>query len=383
MSRVTDDLQYWVAFHRAPGMGRVRFAALEAHFGSLRDAWDAEAGDFHAAGLDDKTVSGILANRQMTTPAGEMERLERHKVQAFNWHDQMFPSLLKQIYDVPPVLYVRGTYLPQDDLALAVVGTRRATAYGREVAQDLTWELAKAGLTVVSGLAKGIDAVAHHTAIRAGGRTIAVLACGLDMVYPSEHVPLARDVAEGGALISDYPIGTRPRAEYFPRRNRIMSGVSLGTLVIEGDIRSGALITARLALDHNREVFAVPGSILARSSYGPNLLIQRGEAKPVLEAEDILEEFNLSRAAAQLAFPELPTWVGAEQTTLLRLLGRIPLHIDEIYRQSGMSMPDVSSALSLLELSDLVRQVGGMHYVLTREAQSTYDTNQREGVHLL
>ena len=367
-----SDLPFWVAFDKASGMGRVRFAALEAHFGSLEDAWAADETDFHAAGLDDRTVRAIVTTQGATNPREEIDRLVRHKVKAYTWHDQGYPARLKETYDPPPVLYVKGSLTEEDDVALAVVGTRRATAYGREVTQDLVWELAKSAVTTVSGLAKGIDAVAHHTAMRAGGRTIAVLACGLDIVYPSENVPLSRDIVENGALISDYPIGTRPRAEFFPRRNRIMSGISLGTLVVEGDERSGALITARQALEQNREVFAVPGSILARTSRGPNYLIQRGEAKPVLEAEDILEEFNLSRATAQIALPEIPRAADQEQTNVLRLLGRTPLHIDEIYRQSGLSMPEVSSTLAVLELQDLVHQVGGMHYVLTREAGAAY-----------
>lgn len=368
-----EELAYWVSFHRVPGMGRVRFAAVEAHFGTLSVAWNAPEADLRAAGLDERTVQSIIKTRHSTSPEGEMERLERYKVQAVTWHDKRFPARLKDIYDVPPVLYLRGDYLPQDDLSVAVVGTRRATAYGREVTQDLAWDLAKSGVTISSGLAKGIDAVAHHTALRAGGRTIAVLACGLDMVYPSDHVPLARDIMESGALISDYPLGVRPRAEYFPRRNRIMSGISMGTLVIEGEETSGALITARLALEQNREVFAVPGSILAAKSRGPNLLIQRGEAKPVIHAEDILEEFNLSQAVTQLEFPVVPTDLGPEQTRMLRLLSRTPRHIDEIYRDAGLPMPEVSSTLALLELRDLVHQVGGMHYVLTREAQAVYE----------
>ena len=368
-----EERAYWVSLHRVSGMGRVRFAALEAHFGVLSAAWAAPESELRAAGLDDRTVQSILKTRENTIPEEEMERLERYNVQVLTWHDAGFPAHLKDIYDVPPVLYVRGSYLPQDDLSVAVVGTRRATAYGREVTQDLAWDLAKSGITVVSGLAKGIDAVGHHTALRAGGRTIAVLACGLDMVYPSDHVSLARDIMENGALLSDYPLGMRPRAEYFPRRNRIMSGISMGTLVIEGEETSGALITARLALEQNREVFAVPGSILAAKSRGPNLLLQRGEAKPVLHAEDILEEFNLSQAVAQLGLPETPVDLGPEQALVMRLLNRTPRHIDEIYRDAGISMPQVSSTLALLELQNLVRQVGGMHYVVTREAQAAYE----------
>ena len=205
-----------------------------------------------------------------------------------------------------------------------------------------------------------------------------MLGSGVDIIYPTENLKLSRQIAENGALISDYPIGIPPLKEHFPRRNRIMSGISLGTLVIEGAEKSGALITARQALDQNREVFAVPGSALAERSRGPNLLIQRGEAKLVLHAEDILQELNMSQADRQLNLQSTPEPVDEEQAAVLRLLSHSPVHIDEIYRASGMSMPDVSSTLTMLELNDLVRQVGGMHYTLTREAHALYESHRRD-----
>ncbi|MEK7873717.1 MAG: DNA-processing protein DprA, partial [Chloroflexota bacterium] len=215
-----------------------------------------------------------------------------------------------------------------DEWAIAVVGTRRATAYGREVAERLAGDLARNGITVVSGLARGIDHVAHRAALEAGGRTIAVQACGLDMVYPAEHLGLAQQIAGQGALISDYPLGTKPRPEFFPRRNRIMSGVSLGVLVVEAPEGSGALITTSLAMEQNREVFAVPGSILTPASTGPHRLIQDG-AKLVTSVEDILEELNLqaSTRPVQMEMRELLP-ANDEEAELLRILGAGPAHID-------------------------------------------------------
>ena len=371
---MNDDLAYWIAFHRIARVGRVRFGALESHFGELKRAWGAPESELRAARLDDRTVAEIVKGRIGAEPMDELDRLERHKVRAITWHDPDYPTLLKQIDDSPPILYVKGELLPEDELALAVVGTRHATPYGREVTREFVSDLARAGLTIASGLARGIDSAAHHTALLVGARTIAVLGSGVDIIYPSDNRSLSRDIIENGALISDYPLGTPPLKDHFPRRNRIMSGISLGALVIEGNEKSGALITARRALDQNREVFAVPGSALAERSRGPNLLIQRGEAKLVLHAEDVLQELNMSQSDQQLNLLSTPEPVDQEQSAVLKLLSRSPRHIDEIYRDSGMSMSDVSSTLTLLELHDLVRQVGGMHYVLTREAHALYES---------
>ncbi len=223
-----------------------------------------------------------------------MERLQKAGVKAYCWTDDEYPKHLREIDDKPPVLYVLGDLRPEDEWGVAIVGTRRATPYGRQVAEHFATDLAHQGITVVSGLARGIDAVAHRTAIASGGRTIGVLACGLDLVYPPEHAKLAVEIAQHGAVVSDYPLGTQPRSEFFPRRNRILSGLSLGVLVVEGDEKSGALITARVALDQNREVFAVPGSIYSPTAQGTNKLIREGEAKLVTRTEDILEELNLT-----------------------------------------------------------------------------------------
>ncbi|MDP2948354.1 MAG: DNA-processing protein DprA [Chloroflexota bacterium] len=365
-----NDSQYWVAFNRIAGIGRVRYSLLEKHFGRLENAWTATPAELRAAGLDEKTASAIAAQRPKISPEAEMERLARHGVRALTWNDPAYPSHLKEIYDLPPVLYVRGEVTEADEWAVAVVGTRRPTPYGRQVAEYVAADLAAQRITIVSGLARGIDAIAHRAALDSGGRTIAVMACGLDMVYPPEHLKLAQEVRERGALVSDYPLGTQPRGEHFPRRNRIMSGLSLGVLVVEGDLKSGALITASLALEQNREVFAVPGSIFSPQSRGPHRLLQEG-AKLVQTVQDILEELNLTMVPQQMEMKEL---VAADDTEkqLLRHISTDPIHIDEVRRRSGLPIATVSSALAMLELKGLVRQMGRMNYVRAREAGSAY-----------
>ena len=270
----SEDIKYWVGFSLIPGIGRVRFSQLESYFGGLESAWQASPSDLRQAGLDKSARRAITSWRPKISLEAEMEKLDRYKVKVLTWHDSDYPSRLKEIYDYPPVLYIRGSLLPEDEWCLAVVGTRRATVYGRQVAEEIATDLAQSRITIVSGLAKGIDSVAHTAALEAGGRTIAVCASGLDIVYPAENANLARRIMQRGALVSEYALGTKPRADNFPRRNRIMSGMSLGVLAVEAGQSSGALITANLALEQNREVFAVPGSILSPSSVGTNRLIQ-------------------------------------------------------------------------------------------------------------
>jgi len=291
-------------------------------------------------------------------------------VRAITWEDPDYPSLLREIPDPPPLLYVRGTLEPEDSWAVAVVGTRRASVYGKEVTRRLVTDLARSGITVVSGLARGIDGVAHQAALEAGGRTIAVLGCGVDRVYPPEHRALARRIVEQGALVSEYPLGTPPEARNFPPRNRIISGLSLGVLITEAGRGSGALITADYAAEQGRDVFAVPGSILAAGSGGTNRLIQEG-AKLVMETADILRELNLTMAAEQAQAREVLPETETE-AAILAHLGAEPVHVDDLGRAVGMPIAEVTSALTLMELKGLVRQVGGMKYVTARESPAEY-----------
>jgi len=364
------DIKYWVGFSLIPGIGHVKFTQLENYFGSLENAWQAAPVDLKHSGLDRNSINAITSWRDKVSLEAEMEKLERYGVKVLTWHDADYPSRLKEIYDYPPVLYVRGSLLPEDEWCLAVVGTRRATVYGRQVTEEIVADLAQSRITIVSGLARGIDSIAHSSALDNGGRSIAVFACGLDVVYPAENANLARRIMQQGALISEYPLGARPKAENFPRRNRIMSGMSLGVLIVEAGETSGAMITARLALEQNREVFAVPGSILSPASRGTNHLIQEG-AKLVGHYTDILEELNLTAVARQVELKEV---IPASETEslLLKQLSAEPTHIDEVCRSSGLPISTVSSTLAMMELKGLVKQVGAMNYALAREVREEY-----------
>jgi DNA processing protein len=370
MKTQRKDIAYWVGFSFIPSIGRVRLNRLETYFENLADAWQAEPTELVKAGLDSKVVRSIVSWRPRINPDAEMEKLEKSGVQVLTWHDDGYPPRLKEIYDYPPIIYVKGSLLPEDEWCLAVVGTRRATAYGRQVTEEIVSDLARSRITIASGLARGIDSIAHHSALDVGGRSIAVFACGLDTVYPGENTTLARRIEQQGALISEYPLGTKPRPEYFPRRNRVLSGISLGVLVVEAGATSGALITANMALEQNREVLAVPGSIMSPASQGTNHLIQEG-AKLVRDYRDILEELNLGAAAQQIEMKEiLPA--SATESLLLKQISTEPIHIDEVCRSSGLPVSTVSSTLAMMELKGLVKSIGNMKYVLAREARQEY-----------
>jgi len=368
---MTDtELKYWVGFSFIPSIGRVRFNQLETHFGKLEDAWRADADELRKARLDDSVVKAILQHRPKIDPDAEMEKVIQHGLKVYTWHDDAYPTRLKEIYDYPPLLYIKGEITPADEWSLAVVGTRRVTIYGRQVTEEIVTDLARHKITIVSGLARGVDSIAHQAALDAGGRTIAVLACGLDIIYPSENVNMAKRIVENGALISEYPLGVKPRPDHFPRRNRILSGLTLGTLVTEAGEGSGALITSDMALEQNREVLAVPGSILSPASYGTNKLIKQG-AKLVQNCQDILEELNLSAVAQQMEFKEILPASDTEKT-LLEKLSTEPVHIDEICATCGLPVATVSSTLAMMELKGMVRSAGNMSYVLAREARELY-----------
>jgi len=359
-----------VGFSLVPGIGRVRIGQLESYFGSLEHAWKATPSELKHAGLDNSSVRAITSRRPEVSLEAEMEKLERYGVTVLIYHDPDYPARLKEIHDYPPLLYIRGSLLPEDEWCLAVVGTRRATVYGRQVTEEIVADLARSRITIASGLAKGIDSVAHRSALEAGGRSLAVFACGLDSVYPAENSELARRIMHRGALISEYPLGTRPRPDNFPRRNRIMSGLSLGVLVVEAGETSGAMITAHLALEQNREVFAIPGSILSLTSKGTNHLIQEG-AKLVRDHTDILEELNLTAVAHQIEIKEIIPPSDTE-SLLMKYLTAEPTHIDEVCRSSGLPVATVSSTLAMMELKGLIKQVGAMNYALAREAREEY-----------
>jgi len=366
-----SERKFWIGFNIVKGIGPARVRALLDFFGDLGEAWRAPADALRAAGLDRRSLDSLLAARSTLDLEAEEARVAAAGLQVLTWDEADYPRRLQEIPGPPPVIYVRGAITPADDWALAVVGTRRATAYGREVTRQLAGAIAASRVTIVSGLARGIDAAAHQAALDAGGRTIAVLGSGLDNIYPPEHRQMAEAIAASGALVSEFALGTRPDSANFPARNRIISGLAQGVLVVEAGETSGALITAHMAADEQgRPVFAVPGNILSRSSRGANKLIQQG-AKVVLGAEDILEELNLTmvvqHSEARSALP-----VNDTEIRLLNHLTVDPMHVDDIRTLADMPIAEVSAALAMMELKGLVRQVGGMNYVLAREKAGNY-----------
>jgi DNA processing protein len=367
---VSDPL-YWIGFNLVPQIGPAKVQRLLEYFGDLPTAWTASSHELAEAGLDKRALENLLTARRDLDLKKEYEKARAACDTILTWDDADYPRLLRQIPHPPPVLYIKGAITDADEWALAVVGTRRASAYGREITRTFAADLVRNKITIVSGLARGIDAEAHRAALDAGGRTIAVLGNGIDIVYPPEHLKLAKSINEHGALVTEYPVGMKPDAGNFPPRNRIISGLSLGTLLVEGDESSGAMITGDYALEQDREVFAVPGNIFRRESRGPNKLIRESRAKLVTRVEEILEELNLTMIAeheeARAIVPENET-----EATLMRYLSSEPVHVDELRQQTGLPIAQVSSTLALMELKGMVRQTAGMNYILAREQREGY-----------
>lgn len=289
---MNSDLAYWVATSAMPGVGTITFNYLLKYFKTLKKFWEADEGEIDRLQVGEKTRKSILSFRKSTDPSVYLQKVYERGIKVVSLTDTGYPGNLRQISDPPSVLYFRGEIKPEDNLAVAVVGSRNATVYGKDVTQKLVFQLVKQGLTIVSGLARGIDSVAHRTALEAGGRTIAVLGCGVDLVYPPENKNLAQEIVKNGAVVSEFPLGFPPIAPNFPARNRIVSGLSLGVLVTEGAVDSGSLITAGQAAEQGREVFAVPGPINSKMSEGTNKLIKEG-VHPTTEVADLLEILNI------------------------------------------------------------------------------------------
>ncbi|NWF62879.1 MAG: DNA-protecting protein DprA [Chloroflexi bacterium] len=368
-----DDKKYWIGFNLIKGIGAVWMQSLVAYFGDLESAWKADASALMEAGLGAKLAEKVVGARTQIDLDQVLAKIEAQGITILTWADETYPNRLKEIDQPPPVLYIRGEYLMDDLFAVAIVGTRKVTPYGRQVTEEIASFLAANGITVVSGLARGVDAIAHQTALKAGGRTIAVLGSGVDKIYPPEHRALAEQMMQRGAVMSDYAVGTPPDASNFPPRNRIISGLSLAVVVIEAAETSGSLITAEFAAEQGREVFAVPGSILAPQSKGANRLLQKG-AQPLLTPMDLMQALDLTRMDKQkTARKVLPS--DETETLLLNTLGAEPMHVDEIRRQSELPIEKISATLVLMELKGMVRQVGGMNYVAVREGQAGYKEN--------
>jgi len=355
-----------LGFNHVKGIGAVRLQGLLQTFGSPVDAWNAAPDSLRQAGLSPKIVQNLVETRHRLDLAQLWRQITAHGIQVVTWEDESYPRRLGEINQPPPVLYVRGSLTTQDEWAVAIVGTRRLTAYGRRVCEEVAAALAQGGVTVISGLARGVDSIAHQIALQEGGRTLAVLGSGIDRIYPPEHRHLAEQICAQGALISDYPPGTEPEASNFPPRNRIISALALAVVVVEAGETSGALITARFAAEQGRDVFAVPGSIFSPASQGTNRLISDG-ATPLLSAADLLETLQLNQVveyrSARAILPE-----NAMEAQILTLLENEPTHVDEIHARSGLPIDEISSTLVLMELKGLVQQVGGMNYVIRESA---------------
>jgi len=341
-----------------------KYQDLKKVFSSLDEAWNAPANEFKRTGWDEAFIREFFEWKNSLDEIKIQNELQAEGILCLTPDDANYPALLKQIYDPPICLFVRGA-LTQDPFPLGVVGPRKPSAYGRQVTQNLVSSLAEAGVTIVSGLALGIDGLAHEAACHARGKTIAVLAGGVDhhSIQPSAHRGLAQKIIElGGTIISEYPPGTAPLHYSFPKRNRIIAGMSLGTLVIEATEASGTLITAQCALDSNREVFAVPQNITSLTSVGTNNLLKMG-AKLVTDSQDILEVLNLQHTKhipAPTVQPDTPT-----EAKILEWMHTDPIHIDDIIKHSKMESRVVTSTLSLMEMKGKVKNLGGMMYILS------------------
>jgi DNA processing protein len=366
-----EQKPYWLGLNLVKGIGAIRMKRLIVFFGEASAAWHASPSMLAQAGLSRRIIDNFIQVRREIDPGRIIQDLAAKDIQVLTWLDLAYPVRLKEIDAPPPVLYVRGELHPEDEWAVAVVGSRRITPYGRQVAQEIASFLARNGVTVISGLARGVDTVAHTEALQTGGRSLAVLGNGIDRMYPPENRKLANRLIENGALISDYPPGTPPEAANFPPRNRIISGLSLAVVIIEAGERSGALITASFAADQGRDVFAVPGGIHARQSRGTNYLIQQG-ARPLLKPEEILESLDLAMVmehrTVRRVLPE-----NDLEASLLENLSMEPIHVDELTLSVRSSVQEVSAALAMMELKGMIRKVGSMRYVVVRETQPIYE----------
>jgi DNA processing protein len=360
---VAEEISHWLALSLTPGVGSTLFKRLLDRFDRPEAVFRSTLHELlQIEGLGEKVAKEILKG-----PRGverELKRVEETGAAVLTLKDEAYPRRLKEIYDPPPLLYIRGELKEEDDLAVSVVGSRKTSPYGRWMTEKLSRELARQGVTIVSGMARGIDAVAHMGAISEKGRTIAVLGCGVDVIYPPENKNLFWEIIDHGAILSEFPMGSSPEGGHFPKRNRIISGLSLGVIVIQAGAKSGSLITAGYALEQGREIFAVPGNVGAGSSQGTHRLIKEG-AKLVESSDDVLDEIlpqwrkeNETGRETERSGPDL----SGEESALFELLTETPLHIDAIIRESRLEPGKVSSLLLNLELKGLLLQWPGKSF---------------------
>ncbi len=359
---MAEDIFHWLALSLTPGVGSVLIKRLLDRFKTPEAVFRAPLKELmKIEGLGEKVAGEIQKGPLEKSVKREFSLLERVEGKIIAFNDDAYPKRLKDIYDPPALLYVRGEVRREDELAVAIVGSRKTSPYGRWFTEKIGQDLARHGVTIVSGMARGIDSVAHQGALQGGGRTIAVLGCGIDVIYPSESRDLFYQIIEQGAVLSEFPMGSPPEGGHFPRRNRIISGLSIGVVIVQASAKSGSLITAGYALEQGREVFAVPGNVGAEGSRGTNQLIKEG-AKLVESSEDILEDVlpQWRRGRETVSEAETPGRdLAGEEKVLYGLLGETPLHIDAIIRESQLDPGKVSSLLLNLELRGLISQWPG------------------------
>jgi DNA processing protein len=366
-------MKYLNALNIIPGVGSQKIKILLDAFGNTENIWKANLIELKKTRITDELAEKIAVEREKINPEEEWIKMEKTKIKMITVDDSNYPKLLKEIPNPPYTLYIKsaesgsalgGTFNFNESLMISIVGSRKFTQYGKQAAEKLAHDLSKAGLTIVSGLALGIDSFAHRAALEAGGKTVAVLGSSLedDMIGPRNNFELSREIIESGALVSDYPLGTTSLPGNFPARNRLMAGMTLGTLVVEAAEDSGSLITASLALEFNREVFAVPGSIYSPQSEGTNKLIKSG-AKIVTGIRDILEELKIEeRAEIEKVKKIIPA--NPEEEKVLKVLSPDPLHIDTIAKMAKLEPSAVSSTLAIMEMKGMVRNIGGQNYII-------------------
>lgn len=361
-----DEKKYWLGFSAFPGIGPFRFKLLRDYFGSAKRAWEAKEHDLIKIGLGEKLTAKFADFRREFSLSKYEDEIREKKIWVVTLEDKEYPGLLKQVSDAPFILYIRGKMEEDWDLekSIAVVGTRKVTSYGTEVTRRLTEGLVDSGLTIVSGMAYGVDTVAHETAVESDGKTIAVLGCGVDIIHPRSNTTLYwKIINKYGLVISEYPLSHFAEKGLFPARNRIISGLSLGVVVTEGAEDSGALITARYAAEQGREVFAVPGPITSEYSKGPTILLKQG-AKLVSEAKDVLEELRIKSNVSKSV--TLIKNLTKEETIILKLLEGETLHFDELVRKSGISSARLASLLTMMEMKGYVQNQGGVYGIVSK-----------------
>jgi len=360
------DVRSLLGLSMVAGVGAARLRSLVNHFGdpgSVLNATERELTEVD--GIDRPLARRILSERNFEEEIQlQLSRVNRVEARIVTFWDKEFPENLKKIYDPPVMLFVRGQLSISDKYSIAVVGTRNPTTYGKHVAEKFAAEIAEYGIVVVSGLARGVDTIAHATTVRSGGRTISILGSGVDVIYPSENKRLAEQILVNGAIISEYYMGSKPDAVNFPRRNRIISGISLGTILIETDINGGAMITASFALDQNREVFAVPGGIFERKGRGTNKLIKEGRAKLVEDISDVVEELRYKLKPILKSQPKSQTKIQLSifEQKIFDALSEDPIHVDALAEKCKMPTSDILVQLLGLELKGIVKQLPGKYF---------------------